>query len=268
MKLILLSVFIFFSFMANAFSKIKSNATEINLYSGDKSGTFFIKATEICDKFNYNASKKGLNYICKVKESKGSLENLYHIKKDKNSFSIIKSPEFYQHVSNIDYDFKEIKIVRKTHDEFLTVLVNKRSQIQSLTDLNNKRINIGYIGSSSRIITEKYLNDFKIKPVNIFAYGAGESFKQMESNDLDAWVYFNGHPNPRYSKILIDDQFDIISLSKSEIANFVAIGNFFKENILDLKPLYGINRSIQTISSETFLATNDTTSVEIINLMK
>ena len=241
---------------------------KISLYSGDKSGTFFIVATKICNDANKNTLDKNKNLVCEVIESKGSLENLYHIKKVKNSFSIIKDPEFYQQVSNINYDFNTIKIVKKTHDEFLTILVNKKSKIQSLQDLNGKRVNIGYIGSGNRVLIEKYFSKFAIKPATIFDYGATKTFKGMENDEIDAWVYFNGHPNPGYSKLLLNSKkFEIIPLSENEIKQFESISKISKKNILDLKGFYGVGHQIKTISSETFLATDIKTSQEVVNFV-
>ena len=148
-------------------------------------------------------------------------------------------------------------------------MVNKKSQIKSLQDLNGKRVNIGYVGAGSRILIERYFNKYLIKPAEIFAFGAGQSFKGIEAGEIDAWVYFNGHPNPGYLQLLLNsDRFEIIPLSETEIENFKSISKIFKENSLDLEKFYGINYQVKTISSETFLATDIQTSQEIIDFIK
>lgn len=249
----------------NEYSSTINEKMKIHLYSGDNAGTFFTIATKLCNEFNKQTSK----FICKVHESKGSLENLYLIKENKNSFGIIKSPEFYKQFNNVDYNFNALKLVKKTHDEFLTILVNKQVGIKNLKDLNGKRVNIGYIGSGNRIVIEKYFNKFNIIPSKIFDLGAGKSFERIENGELDAWVYFNGHPNIGYLKLLkVVNKFEIISLSEEEIQNFIEISNVCKKNILDLKNFYEEGCSVKTVSSGTFLATDFQTTQELINLFK
>ena len=240
---------------------------EIRIHSGDKSGTFFSVATKICDEFNQKSAAQNQCFFCRTKTSKGSLENLFKIKDEPDSLAIIKAPQFYQQTTNIDYDFTKIKIIKKTHDEFLTILVNKNAKINSLKDLKNKRVNIGYFGSGNRILIENYFKKFSITPAKIFDFGATQSFAALKNNEIDAWIYFIGHPNAGYADLLSDHNFKIISLTNREIENFQSLTKIFQKTNLDLKKFYNINKKIRTISSETFLAGGagvEEKSIEII----
>lgn len=249
-------------------SNCASSKKEVRIYSGDKSGTFFAISTKICDDFNHKAATWNQNFICETLPSKGSFENLYKIKEDANNLGIIKAPEFYKQTTKIDYDFKKIKIIKKTHDEFLTILVNKNAKINSLKDLNNKRVNIGYVGSGNRILIENYFQKFQIKPKEIFDFGAAKSFSEMKNGKIDAWVYFIGHPNEGYKDMLLQGDFKIISLSNQEIKNFQSLAKIFKKDDLDLKNFYGVGEKIRTISSETFLAGDAEIDEEIVKLVE
>jgi len=248
-------------------SNCTSSKKEVRIYSGDKSGTFFVISTKICDDFNRKAEVLDQNFICKTLPSKGSFENLYKIKENAANLGIIKAPEFYQQTTKIDYNFSKIKIIKKTHDEFLTILVNKNSKINSLKDLKNKRVNIGYVGSGNRILIENYFQKFQIKPKEIFDFGAAKSFSEMKNGKIDAWVYFIGHPNEGYKDVLLQGNFKIISLSNHEIKNFQSLAKIFKKDDLDLKNFYGVDGEIRTISSETFLAGDAGIDGEVVGLI-
>jgi TRAP transporter TAXI family solute receptor len=241
---------------------------EIRIYSGDKSGTFFAIATKICDEFNQKSAAQNQRFFCRAKTSKGSLENLLKIKDEPDSFSIIKAPQFYQQTTNIDFDFTKIKIIKKTHDEFLTILVNKNAGIKSLKNLKNKRVNIGYFGSGNRILIENYFKKFSITPAKICDFGATQSFAALKNNEIDAWIYFIGHPNAGYADLLSDHNFKIISLSNHEIKNFQSLAKIFQKTNLDLKKFYKLDEKIRTISSETFLASGVGVEEEVIEMMR
>ncbi len=241
---------------------------EIRIYSGDKSGTFFSVATKICDEFNQKSAAQNQRFFCRARTSKGSLENLFKIKDEPDSFSIIKAPQFYQQTTNINFDFTKIIIIKKTHDEFLTILVNKNAKINSLKDLKNKRVNIGYFGSGNRILIEKYFKEFSITPAKIFDFGATQSFAALKNNEIDAWIYFIGHPNAGYADLLSDHNFKIISLTNREIKNFQSLTKIFQKTDLDLKKFYNINEKIRTISSETFLAGGAEVEEKAIEIIK
>lgn len=49
-------------------------------------------------------------------------------------------------------------------------------------------------------------------PAKIFDFGATQSFAALKNNEIDAWIYFIGHPNAGHADLLSSDNFKIISL--------------------------------------------------------
>jgi len=206
-------------------------SSKFTIFSGDKKASFFAVASGICKVFNHHYAKDG--YECRAFESKGSEENLYSLAASEADFGIIKTPEFNKFfVKNFSEFENKIEIIAKIHDEYLSILVPKNSQIKSLDNLKGKVVNIGSIGSTSALITQKYFSDFNIQTKKTVNLAASQSFKMMCDKKIDAWVYFIGHPNSGFHEALEKCNLELISISSAEAQNFLKIAPFLKSGVI------------------------------------
>ena len=224
-----------------------SHNKKFTIYSGDKKASFFKIADGLCKVFNQQQTNSNLE--CVALESHGALENLNLLNSKKADLAIIKTPEFNKfflpEISN------QTKFVANLHQEYLTFLVRKNSKINSLANLAGKSVNIGSEASSSATITEKYLALAKITPQKIYHLGARDSFKMLCQNQLDAWIYFVGHPNYDYAQTLANCDVKLLQLSQSELKNFSLVAPFFKKNKISKNFYPSLPKEINTISSYT-----------------
>jgi len=243
------------------------NKTIFTISAGDKSGTYFAIATKICDEFNRNYSDQKIH--CRALESKGSRENLEKLANQEVDFAIIKSLEFNdKFIGNAKFLHHNIKEVGKIHDEYLTFVVPKNSNIKSISNLNNKTVNIGSIGSTSELMVGKYFFSNYIRPKKIVNYSASESFTQICNRKIDAWLYFIGHPNDGFNEMLKKCDVEIVSLNTKEIKQFKKQFGFLESKILDQQLYETINQDIPTVCSATFLARRNNLDDNITNMVK
>ncbi len=246
---------------------IDNSKKDFIISSGDKKGSYFAVATSICDVFNKYHSKQKLT--CIAKESKGSDYNLRILARREADLAMIKTVEFNKNfIADAEELNKKTITVAQIHDEDLTFLVSKTSTIRSLSDLNNKIVNIGSIGSSSALIASKYLSDFKIKPKEILHLGATKSFAKICDKKIDAWLYFIGHPNYGFNEILQKCDVRLISLSQKEVHNFTNQFPFLRQSLIDQRHYIKSKEKILTVSSQTILAARDNIDPLIIDLIK
>ncbi len=241
-----------------------SHNKKFTIYSGDKKASFFKIADGLCKVFNQQQTNSNLE--CVALESHGALENLELLNSKKADLAIIKTPEFNKFflpkISN------QTKFVANLHQEYLTILVRKNSKINSLSDLAGKSVNIGSHASSSAVITQKYLALAKITPQKIYHLGASDSFKMLCQNQLDAWIYFVGHPNSDYAQTLANCDVKLLQLSQSELKNFSLIAPFFKKNKISKNFYPSLPKEINTISSDTILASRNDLDPQIISALQ
>ena len=138
----------------------KSNIRTITIGSGSSSAMFYPVATAICETFNkYNQEK---NVICKPVLSSGAEYNLEAIEKGEFDMGIAQA--------NLQHDayrglgkfkgkpHKNLRTVFRIHNEYLTIITKKNSNIKNFSDLRGKKVNIGNPGSGSRILFLEMIN--------------------------------------------------------------------------------------------------------------
>lgn len=242
--------------------------TRFEIFSGDRGATFFAVASGVCNVFNRHYVSRG--FECKAVASEGSASNLRKLVEKKADLAIIKSPRFNQFFVA---DFSSLKdgyeFVAPIHNEYLTILVRKNSGIKSLSDLNDRSVNIGNIGSSSALIVSDYFAKFSINPTKILRFGAAEAFKKICEKKIDAWVYFVGHPNVGFGDVLKRCAVELVQLSPQEVKNFLDLGgSFLAETKISKRYYQPLSDDLATVSSETILAARSDLNPKIIELIK
>ena len=258
-KSLLLSLFLLFSFVANA-------AETFTIYAGDKKATFYKVANSICQVFNQNNE----NYKCKAVPAKGAIDNLYKLANQEADFAVIKTPN--QNIKFLGTKkalplIKNIDPIIRIHDEFLTILVRKNQEIKNLQDLSDKIVSTGSIGSSSKEMVEKYFVKEKIAPKKVYNLGAGKSFEMICKGKIDAWAYFIGHPNHHYQNTLENCNVEFLSLSHKEKRSLKESFNFLTNARLKKGFYNSLNSNIYTLASPTIIAASKNVTPELKKLL-
>jgi TRAP transporter TAXI family solute receptor len=251
----------------NAFA---NHSKTITISSGNPHATFFRIATSICTVFNKYYSAQG--YKCKALASKGAVDNFKKVTNYSVDFGIIKPIRQYSSFLNqrlIKRAENSTLSVAKLHNELLSVLVNSDLDIKSLEDLNGKIVSIGAEGSASRLFTKEYFEEYGIKPKKTVNLNAKDSFADICSGKIHAWIYFIGHPNVNYEKTLQNCNTHLIGLQKISIKKYLAITEFFQEGAIKVKYYpKSLKKDIPTISSPAILITNSNVEKKRIDMIR
>lgn len=266
MKKIFIPIFFLALIPQLVFAHTPDKQTPFTIFSGDKKASFFAVARGICAVFNRH---HGNNYECIAVVSKGSEKNLHSLASDEADFGIVKTAEFNKiFVKNFSEFENKIDFVARIHDEYLTILVQKKLKIKSLSDLSKRVVNIGSVGSSSALITQKYFSTYDIQPKEIVNFGAAESLKKICDKNIDAWVYFIGHPNVGFQNALEKCDVELISLPQEEAENFLKIAPFLNKGIISREQYSLEAKDIKTISSQTIIAARKGIDQNILKLIQ
>jgi len=263
-----------FAFLAliTIFSCQSTNTKTINIGSGSHHAMYYPVASALCEVFNEHNQDK--NITCKAQISKGAQYNLDAIENGEFEMGISQANLQYDaYMGYKDYSGKPHKKLRTLfgiHNEYLTIIAKKNSGINSFSDLKGKKVNIGNIGSGSRILFEQMikkmgwkLDDFK----EIYGETGSDINKVLcTQNKADAAIYIVGHPNKSFDYILNNCDTKLVSLSDKEIAEFVSLApdDFFQKSIPN--DTYKANpNEVKTFASRTILSTSEDLDPEIVN---
>ncbi len=251
-------------------SACQSNIKTINIGSGSHHAMYYPVASAICEVFNEHNSDKDI--ICKAQISKGAEYNLNAVENGELEMGISQA--------NLQYDaytgqrqfannpHKKLRTLFAVHDEYMTIIAKKDSNINSFADLKGKSVNIGNVGSGSRILFEQMikklgwtLKDFK----EIYGETGSDINKVLCSGNADAAIYIVGHPNKSFGDMLKNCDTKLVNLSTKEIKTFISLApeDFFTTSIPSNIYKESPDR-IQTFASKTVLSTSENIDPEII----
>jgi hypothetical protein len=249
-----------------------SNTKTINIGSGSHNAMYYQVASALCEVFNKHNQDK--NITCKAQISKGAQYNLDSV--EDGTFEMGISQANLQYDAYMGYKNFSQKLHRKlrtvfaVHNEYLTIIAKKNSGINSFYDLKSKKVNIGNVGSGSRLLFEQMikkmgwtLDDFK----EIYGETGSDINKVLcTSGKADAAVYLVGHPNKSFDYILNKCDTKLVNLSDKEITKFISLApnDFFKSSIPN--NTYKANpKSVKTFASKTILSASKDLDPNIVN---
>jgi len=182
----------------------------IGLLSGGEKGTYIKIARDIKE-----ITKKEMNIEVKAG---GSLKNINKLLTDKHSqfamvqYDALLYKKYIEGINNLD---DKIKMIFPLYDEEIHIIVRRDSNINSVKDLNNKRVNTdekmtGCWVTSQMIKTMHNLNwnEYHFKPE--------DALKKLIKNELDAFIYTIGKPSPLL-KTLPKSSKSVIKLISPEV---------------------------------------------------
>lgn len=133
---------------------------------------------------------------------------LKQINDKKNNFGIISSQMLVDKMSSDINLVQYINIVCVSNYRYIFFIINKASQISSLLEMNNKRINIGkkdtddYLFGTDIVNNLKINNTLSIKPSY---FDTEEAFKKLIKNEIDGMFFTDLYPSDTLDKYIIND---------------------------------------------------------------
>jgi len=249
----------------NAFSQ-----NSFTITSGTKSAMYYPVASSMCQIYN----KYSTNDIeCIAKESKGAHSNLNLVNLGTYDMGIAQNVIF-DDAAHGKGQFKnnaKRNIVKlfNLHYEYLTVISRNDVEIKGFSDIFNKKVNIGNVGSGSRVLLDKMLNEFD-KDLNDFVEiyeKSGSDLHEVLCNDglADLAVYTVGHPNQGFAK-LANCNTKINSIDDEEIDKFLTISpKYFIRTKIPANTYLHQPVAINTFALSTTLFTNKDFDQDILN---
>jgi uncharacterized protein len=270
MRIFLLSLFVSVvgSVGASAYAK------DCTITSGDKQATFYKVATaltKVYNKYYHDCDFKVVESHDKTVGT-GSLANFKFVAMGDATFGIVKQDSEYIKALNSDGFYDENSANTKTvialHPEYFTVFIKGQKDEFRLKDLAHMKVALGSIGSGSRVYSLKFLELLDITPMQIKDFGASEAFEAFCAGELDAFLYFVGHPNVDIGRVLKDCDVHISPLDQDELRQLQQTEPSFKLGQIREKKWYGRGMDVKTLTNPTYLIAHKSVSADTIKRMR
>lgn len=172
----------------------------ITIGTGGQTGVYYVVGQSVCRLVNRGSDDH--NIRCNAPSTGGSVANINGIKSGEMDLGVAQSDVQYQAYNGTGTfegeAYEDLRAVFKIHGEPLTVLARADSGIESLQDLEGKRVNIGNPGSGQRNTMEVVMEAMgwtKDSFSRAEQLEAAEQAAALSDNNIDAMVYVVGHPN-------------------------------------------------------------------------
>ncbi|MFW5694312.1 MAG: TAXI family TRAP transporter solute-binding subunit [Alkalispirochaeta sp.] len=167
--------------------------------TGGVTGVYYPAGGAISRMVNAKSDDYGIR--ASVESTGGSVFNINAVLSGDLEFGIAQSDRQYQALNGMaEWDGNEqpeLRSVFSLHPESITLIASVDSDIESVSDLEGKRVNIGNPGSGQLQNSLDVLRAFGLTEDDIDAeqVGAVEAPSLLQDGRIDAFFYTVGHPN-------------------------------------------------------------------------
>ncbi len=187
----LIAVCAFFGAFSFSVWAQSSNEEGMGVVTGSETGTYIKFGQDMAEM----AKREGLNLI--IKESEGSLSNIERMDSRENAgVGIVQSDVlgFLSRSSNpkMKRTANRLRLVFPLYNEEVHLYANK--QIQSITDLEGKRVVVGSSGSGNWLTSKNLLNIMGVTPSEELQLNPVDGAKEILLGNADAMFYVAGKP--------------------------------------------------------------------------
>lgn len=247
---------------------ISLSATDfITLGTGEENGTYYPVGLSMC-KF-LNTHQKQIR--CSVESTHGAIANTKAVLNQKFNFAISQSDTIY-HAINQEMNFKDIdssnlRSVIVVYTELLTFIVNEQSNIKTIEDIKNKRINIGSPNSGSELTTLEVLKQFNINKADLAvasSLDAMDTVDALKDDLIDGYFFMVGHPTQNIKDAIKIPNTKIIPIDGPIVDILVQEQNYFTKSYIDANLYNGISKPIPTVGTQSMIITNKNVSEELV----
>ncbi|MCR6740513.1 TAXI family TRAP transporter solute-binding subunit [Aeromonas dhakensis] len=176
-------------------------ATYLTIGTGPLNGVYYPTGGAICRLLNEESGSHGLH--CSVQSTSGSLANLKALAQGNIQLALVQS-DVLHHAAHGTGPFQgqppadQLRSLYRLHQESLTLLASANSNINTLADIEGKRVDLGNPGSGERVTSQALLDAMGWQAKSfapLIPAAANNRLEGLCDGTLDAAFVVAGHPN-------------------------------------------------------------------------
>lgn len=241
----------------------------ISIGTGSVTGVYYPTGGAICQLINRNT--KTHNIRCSVESTGGSIYNVNTIRSGELDFGIVQS-DWQYHGYNGTNQFEsqgpnpKLRAMFSLHTEPFNIIARTDANINNVSDLKGKRVNIGNPGSGDRAtmaVVMKAMNwtekDFKLAS----ELKGSERSQALCDNKIDAFIYMVGHPNGSIKEATTSCDAKLVSATGVQIDQIVAENPYYTYTSVPAGLYRGTDSEVKSFGVAATLMTSTDVSDEV-----
>lgn len=238
----------------------------IKLATGSTGGTYYPVGSAIAEMLSDNMSEYNVNSY--TGNASVANSNLF-LEKATDMALVQSNVAFWAYSAKGMFEENPVDSIRgisSLYSEAIHIIVRSDSNIKSISDLRNKRVNIGAKGSGNYFDAMTLLNSYNIFEADIspFYDSFAETVEKMQNNEIDAAFITSGIPTT--SVILMGSHVDIelISIDEDKMEILKESQPYYTVEIIPGKTYPGIEYDVSTLAVKALLVCDENISEELI----
>ena len=206
----------------------------ISIGTGGVTGVYYPTGGAICRLVNKMRKETGIR--CSAESTGGSIYNINTIRAGELEFGVAQSDwQYHAYHGTSKFEdkgkFGDLRAVFSVHPEPVTIIARDDSGVMNITDLKDKRVNIGNVGSGTRgtweVIEEAMgwkRSDLKLAS----ELKSAETGQAVCDNKIDAYFWLVGHPSALTQESLATCPTHLVNATGSAIDKLVADNAYYR----------------------------------------
>ncbi|GEK72074.1 MULTISPECIES: TAXI family TRAP transporter solute-binding subunit [Halomonas] len=240
----------------------------ITIGTGGQTGVYYVVGQSVCRLVN---RLDDANIKCNAPSTGGSVANINGIKSGELDMGVVQSDvqfQAYNGTGNFeDEAYDKLRAVFRVHGEPLTILARADADIETLDDLEGKRVNIGNPGSGQRNTMEVVM-DAKGWTQDSFSLAsqldAAEMASALADNNIDAMAYVVGHPNGAIQEATTTVDSRLVPLNDEDVQGIVDEYPYYSMSVIPGGLYKGNPDDVETFGVAATFVTDSDTSDEVV----
>jgi TRAP transporter TAXI family solute receptor len=248
-------------------SSVSNAAERIVFGGGPAGGTFQVVANAIQV---YGPVKDSEDYTVKAQSSAGSIENLRKVNKGKSDFGVVYSGHVFLgregRLKNDTNKYEDVMAVSYLYGAPAQLVVRKGSGINSVKDLEGKKVGVGNAGSGAFANCELFFTHMGIwDSIERNAMGYSDAANAFGNNQLDAFWLFTAFPSGAVIQAAQTNDIDLIDLGKdAEESGFYDEYPYFGKLAVPSGTYKGVDKETPSFQDSALWVANASVSDDIV----
>ncbi len=240
----------------------------VTIGTGAVTGVYYPTGGAICRLVNRDRKRHGIR--CSVESTGGSIYNLNTLRAGELDLGIVQSDwQYHAFKGTSEFaergPFEDLRAVFSLHPEPFTVVARADAGIETFTDLQGKRVNIGNPGSGQRgtmeVVMEAFgwtRDDFAL----VSELKAAEQARALCDNKIDAMVYTVGHPSGSIKEATTACDAVLVEVAGPEIDALVEANPYYRHAVIPGGTYKGTDADVATFGVAATLVSTAATEPE------
>ncbi len=245
----------------------------VTIGTGGQTGVYYVAGQSICRFMNSVGADQGIR--CNAPSTAASVYNIQQLRGGEFDFGFVQADHEYKALNGLppfeaNGEMSNLRTVFALHPEVLTLVARNDANIETLADLEGKRVNIGVPGSGSRDTFGEVMQAMGWT-ASSFSLAAALAPTEMASalsdNNLDVMTYVVGHPSGAIQEGLSVVPSHIVPVEGEAVAELLASSPYFVEAQIPGGVYPGADEAIPSFGVNALLVTTEETDADTVYLL-